>query len=491
VRSILNLPRLVWLVAAALAFVYIGSRFAVEVAPNSNEAWFADAARNLWLKGYLGTSVLASKGTWLEGVDRHTYWAMPAHLLAQAGWYSAFGFSLTSLRFLSIAAGLAMIVGWYLVAGKLLKSWHLAGAVLLILAADVRIASYSANGRMDSFCACWGILGLAGYLLLRRRWHGWAVLIGHTGVAVSGLTHPCGIIYAFDLLLLQWYFGGFRRMVGMWAWGSAPYVVFGAAFSVWVMQDWPSFVRQFGGNISGLAGEFGGTGRFSVLSQGWLGLEAEFQHRYMQSARGWAAQFSLWFYFAGVVWLAMRSGLRKQRRIRLLFAMGSLHFAFFWLFEGLKLTNYLLHLVPLLILLTVIALRDVLEGHRFRMAIGVGGLVLLNVLAVLENSGGELREKNYEPVVRLLEKQRGRVVTAPAEFAFAAGFDGQIEDDHRLGYYTGRKPDIFIANSWQRKWLDQADKLEPTVSKWIRHKLDDEYREIYRNETFVVWKKVQ
>ena len=74
----------------------------------SNEAWFASPALTFLHEGYLGTTILESKGTWMEGIDRHTYWIPPLHLLLQAAWYHVFGFGLISMRSLSMAAGLTL-----------------------------------------------------------------------------------------------------------------------------------------------------------------------------------------------------------------------------------------------------------------------------------------------------------------------------------------------------------------------------------------------
>ncbi len=52
--------------------------------PWDNEAWFANPAVNLLTKGFMGTTILESKGSWMEGLDRRTYWILPLHVLAQA-----------------------------------------------------------------------------------------------------------------------------------------------------------------------------------------------------------------------------------------------------------------------------------------------------------------------------------------------------------------------------------------------------------------------
>jgi len=77
----------------------------------STEAWFADPAWHLIRDGCLCTTIIESTGFWLVGADRHTYWILPFHALVQSVWYRLFGFSLWSLRALSEAAGVLLLVG--------------------------------------------------------------------------------------------------------------------------------------------------------------------------------------------------------------------------------------------------------------------------------------------------------------------------------------------------------------------------------------------
>jgi 4-amino-4-deoxy-L-arabinose transferase-like glycosyltransferase len=476
-----------WILAAGLAFAFLASSFALHVRPSSNEAWFADPARNLQVHGHLGTTILAAEGTWLEGIDRHTYWAMPVHLLAQAGWYSLFGFSLLSLRALSIAAGLALVAAWFFVADRLLGQRTMACVITLLLLFDVRLARVAANGRMDSLCAALGVSGLAFYLVLRTRSPRLAIAAGHAGVALSGLTHPCGAVYALDLLLLQCVLDGWRATRDRLLWLLAPYLVFGSAFALWALQDWPSFLRQFGGNISGMAGEYAGSERFSGIAHPWSALRRELENRYFRSFGGWTALAVLWTYAAGLVWMLFRPSLRSAAR--LLFSLASLHFLFFWLFEGLKLTNYLVHLLPLWVILVVLAGRDFFLARPKLQAAAVAVLIALQLTAAWQERRHSSLKNIYQPVVDVLRRYPNATITGPAEFAFAVGFDGVLRDDLRLGYFTRRTPDLFITNGWQRDWLERADQREPAVAAFVRQKLKSEFREISRNSEYVVWKR--
>jgi 4-amino-4-deoxy-L-arabinose transferase-like glycosyltransferase len=476
------------LLCAATLFAALAGRFAVIVRPNSNEAWFADAARNLLLHGHLGTTIISAQGTWLEGIERHTYWAMPVHLLTQAGWYSVFGFGLISQRSLSVAAGLVMILAWFVVVERLTLRRSAALAALALLAADARLGRWASNGRMDALCAALGVGGLALFLLLRSRSPRLAVAAGHAAVALSGLTHPCGAVYALDLVLLQLVLDGWRRTRQYAAWLFAPYLVFGAAFAAWAWQDWPSFLRQFGGNISGVAGEYSDVERFSAFRHPWNAFYDEIRNRFLNNFRGRLSFAILWTYAAGFIWMFPRRAWRAEAGARALFYLASVHLLFFWLFEGLKLGNYLVHALPVFIVVTVFAGADMFRTRpRVRSAAFAALLLLL-----LVTSGRELRERSYQDVYQpvashLLARPLARIM-APPEFAFAAGFEGRLQDDPRLGAYTGRQADIFVTNSWQRRWINRTQLFDPGAEA-AQAKLKAEFEIVYRNSEYVVWER--
>lgn len=479
--------RPIWLLAAGLAFLSLAIAYARVAPPNSNEAWFADAGRNLWLHGRLATTILSGQGTWLDGVDRHTYWIMPLHPMLQSVWYALVGFGLLELRLLSVFAGLGLVLAWYSIARRFLESQGAVWAALLILAVDARMVLICSNGRMDALCAMLGALGLCSYLALRESRPAVAVFVGHTCVALSGLTHPCGAIYAFDLLLLQWWFGDLRRIVPT----GAPYVILGVPMLAWIGQDWQSFYSQFTGNVSGLAGEYSGDGRFSAWRQPWFGLEGEISNRYLRAAGGMFGSITMWVYLAGLVWMAVRPSLRQRGTTKLLCLLATAQFGFFWWLEGLKLANYTVHTIPALLLLTIVAGRDLLGASRPLLVGAASLVVVLNGLAIRENYVYAQSNDRQAPVRRLLSEFGGRQITAPAEFAFALGFDGQLVDDYRLGYYTGRRPDVFAMNEWQQLWLRNANRTEANVVRAIEQRLREDYVEVYRNPSYALWRRVE
>src|SRR3954469_24660532 len=94
--------------AALIVLVYLGLGLttAFTRAPWCDEGWFGNPAYNLAYKGFMGTTVLEPAGsTWksvkLTGIDRHSYWVMPLHLLETAAGFRVLGYSVFSMRLLS------------------------------------------------------------------------------------------------------------------------------------------------------------------------------------------------------------------------------------------------------------------------------------------------------------------------------------------------------------------------------------------------------
>ena len=167
-----------------------------------SEAWFASPAFTLLHSGYLGTTILGTKGTWMAGMDRHTYWIPPVYLLSEAAWFRLFGFGLAAMRYLSVAAGAVVLFAWYSIVARLAGGSRLALLSIAFTAVDPRFITFSALGRPDTLCAALGALGWAVYLRLRDRSLISAVVAGSALTAASCLTHPCGELYAAGLLLL-------------------------------------------------------------------------------------------------------------------------------------------------------------------------------------------------------------------------------------------------------------------------------------------------
>src|SRR5688500_11446511 len=119
---------------------------------------------------------------------------------------------------------------------------------LTLLSCDYIFIVCASSGRMDMMSAALGFAGFATYLWLRERSLVWAILVSQSLIIMSGLTHPMGLLPFFGLLFLSLYFDrkriGFKHVLI----ALTPYVIFGAAWLSYVLQDRSSFVSQFFGN---------------------------------------------------------------------------------------------------------------------------------------------------------------------------------------------------------------------------------------------------
>lgn len=246
----------------------------------ANEGWFADPAYHLLTTGTLRTTIIESKGTWLAGLDRHTYWILPLHPLVQTAWYRVFGFSLWSLRALSTACGVIALGAWFLITSKLLNR-SLAIAATLLIAVDYHFTLDAALGRMDMMCAALGFSGLAAFLWLRERSLRWSLFAACSLIAAACLTHPCGILSALALAALVLKLDR-RRLTPLGiVFAIAPFAIAAASYGLYIAQAPEDFWRQFTGNISGIAGESEGIKRFYALGSPFSAIKDELMFRYV------------------------------------------------------------------------------------------------------------------------------------------------------------------------------------------------------------------
>src|SRR5436309_10558019 len=87
----------------AVVFVALALLLVFTKRPWVDEAWFTGPALDLVSHGRLGTLLLDPAGSHLrlyktdgvlQGINQHTYWVMPLHLLQLALWGKVLGFSI-------------------------------------------------------------------------------------------------------------------------------------------------------------------------------------------------------------------------------------------------------------------------------------------------------------------------------------------------------------------------------------------------------------
>jgi hypothetical protein len=494
-----------WSVWALIPVAYLILAFFAAATNNisTNEAWFTSPALNLLHKGFLGTTVIESAGTWLAGVERHTYWVPPAHLLLQTCWYGLFGFSLLTLRALSIFWGLVLLASLCAFLWKLCGSAAVAWLAAALLVIDGRFLTFSSFGRMDAMCAGLGFASWAAYVCLRERLLSIAIFVSHSLAAASCLTHPCGVLYAGGLAILALLHDrsriGWRHLLA----AGMPYLLGLAAWGIYILQDPVSFSRQFTGNVSGVAGEFTTSTRWSGLLSPLAAFKRECFLRY-GSRFGWYESglslnrlqlLVLLAYTLGVLGTLMSASLRRRAGSGTLLTLGAFVFCTLGLLDGLKPVWYLLHTLPFCAaLLALTALQAATTGGSIRRRCVVAVLAALAGLqlgTVAHNARIQPVRWDYASAVGYLQRQAppSPMVMGPAELAFALGFDANFVDDVRLGYHTGRKPDFIVTNSLYRDWHARSALTYPDVHAYVRHVLASEYVLVFRNTSYSIYRR--
>lgn len=481
-----------------LAYLALAAGSTLTKSPWSDEAWFANAALNLATKGRMATTVIETAGTNLKGLDQHTYWVMPLHLVTQAGWYKIFGFSLFSLRLLSTVFGLIALASWFIIVKVLSGDQKVALLTVTILSCDYIFIMGASFGRPDMMSTAFGSAALACYLLLRERNLTLAILVGHSLVAVCGLTHPNGgVLFFAGLLFITLYFDRSRLIKRHAIIFAIPYLVGGAAWGAYILEAPSLFVSQFiangtmGGRMSGIFSPFSalkneiilrylnafGLGEHSVGSRGPRELKA----------------LILVAYIASIVCAVSIPTIRRHQGYRVLLILTGMFFLILTVFDGQKLSLYLIHIIPLYTAILAVCVRWCWTRRgvpKWLILLTVFGLMCVQVGGILYRIKQNPHEKSYMAAVRFLRHTADDkpLIMGSAVLGFQLGFDNLV-DDVKLGFYSGKKPDLIVLGETYEVALREYQANEPRIHNHIERVLGMEYRQIYDRELYKIYER--
>jgi hypothetical protein len=488
-------------VGALGLWIALAVGLAITRVPWSSEAWFAIPAINLSQHGYMGTSVLASRGTWLRGLERHTYWIMPAHALAQAVWYKVIGFSLLRQRLLSVAFGIVALLSWFVIIASLSKTYLAALIGGLVIGFQRDFLNAAGNGRMDMMAAALGSMAMAIWLKFHSISPRAAVLVSHSLAAAAVFTHPCGVLFAGVLVISSLYAKPKVRL-STFALIAAPYLFAATLWWIYIAQAPSDFMSQFFGNASGFAGEYLPRKRFNGLTAPWAALASEVWLRYLvpfgfQTLKSrTSVLYALWLSVcvSALTVAVFNRNLRRQAGIRWLLRSGLFVFLIMGLFEGLKFQHYLVYSLPFLGALAAMVGTELWRTEalpRTILAVAVSILVLPQIADAVRQIRRDPRRTEYLPVADWLVRNLGPTdqVIAGAEFGYPLGFSGRLSDDVRLGYFTDLQPRYIVTSAWYRDWFQSAKLREPAVSAHIQCILTRDYVRALVSGEFIVYER--
>jgi len=489
---------LLLLVVAAGIFFALAVGSALAKSPWSDEAWFAQAGLNLATRGEMTTPVLETAGTKFKGLDRHTYWVMPLHLVAQAGWYKIFGFSLLSMRVLSAVFGVLALFAWYVIVRSLTGNQRIALLTFVLLACDYIFVQAAAFGRMDMMSHALGASGLAVYLHLRERNFNRAILAGQSLIAACGLTHPNGgVAFFIGLLFLILYFDRPRlrwRHLGL---AVIPYVIGAVGWGAYILDAPADFVAQLTANATT-------GGRMSSLTSPLSAFKNEITLRYLTAfglgghsvgSAGpiWVKSLILLAYLAALAGCLGVRSIRTHKGSRALLILTGIFFVVLTFFDGQKLSFYLVHIVPLYTALVAVFVYWC-YSTRFvpaaLVALAVCGLLAIQLGGTLYRMKLNPYGKSYLPAISFLKTHANEnsVVMGSAVLGFGLGYE-RVIDDVRFGFKSGRKPDFFVVNDTYEETIRyyRSGGEGAELARHINNLLTQEYRLVYDENFYQIY----
>ncbi len=464
--------------------------------PWNDEAMSASAGLTFASKGYLAMPFFDEATPGFHGIHHHVYYIFPLQLVVLGLWYKLASFSLFTTRALSLLWAILLFWAVYRLLKLLSGNAFIALLAAVLTAFDYQIVSAAAFGRYDMMVAALGFTGYALFLLFRQRNFTVALLAGNACIALAGMTHPNGLVYFLGLWFLVFYYDRRRITVRDLAIAAVPYLIGGAVWSWYILQDVPDFKDQLFGNAGNRVG----------LLHPWQSLLNEIRFRYLtaygllahspghQSSLVKLKAIALAGYAAGLAICIASRSIRRNPGYRALLSLTAIHIVFFTFYEGMKFNYYLVHLLPLYLSCLAVALYSVWQWRpRLRplvaavaillMAVGAGG-ILLHV---------RLNEVNriYDPAVAFVKQRASAndVVFASCSFGFGYGFDSGLIDDDTFGYFSKKAARFIVVEEIYADALNIHRQRHPAIYDHIRQALSN-YRLVFESGDYKIYQRI-
>jgi hypothetical protein len=476
--------------AAIVAMIYLVLAVgrAVTDGPGCDEGWFASPAHNLVAKAHMGTTVIEESNlSMTTRIHQYTYWVMPLNILAQAAAYEISGFGLFVMRSISVAFGLIALLAWFFIINSLAGDKKIAIFTVALMALDFAFIRSASSGRMDMMCAALNFAAFALYLGLRGRNFGMAVLASNALVALSGLTHPNGMLGFAGLAFLTLYYD--RRNI---KWRHAlvaavPYVIGVASYWLYIRHDPNLFLTQLSGN---------GGGRLWGLASPWGALKYEITERYLGLSAGRAANYLkvalVAAYGLGVAGAICTREIRASKGYRALLIISAIFFAQQTFLEGTKLYLYLVHITPLFAALLARWVYSCWMNRRLpRLVIAPAfcGLIVLHLAGSAYVMARDSYHKSYLPAVNFLNQNSNEqsLIMGTSELSFDLKSYDSLLDDKYLGYNSGRAPDFIVVDARYEQEHEAVRYKRPEVYQHINKLLSENYRQVFAHTSYKIF----
>lgn len=476
----------IWLAIVIVVCCCLSAGIAVSKRPWVDESWFTSIAYNVIHRGVMGMTILDPRGfifaPLVRDIDRYTFWVMPGYVFLQVAWIKLFGLHLVAIRFLSILWIPVALGSCYYIVSRLTEN-RIAGLLAaLVLAADQHFIIIGSTARMDMVGGGLSLLGPALYLRLRERFHR-AVFVSCTVLALGIMTHPNAAFGAMFLALIALWFDWDRirwKTVGI---AAAPFVVAIGLWSIYVLQDLEIARSQ-------MAAQAKVPHRFVFDWNIFEQYRGEFLRRYAPAYRLRSDSMlvkltgtPILLYFASLVALGAIPSLRRRRGVLLLFIVGVAQFTLLSCMQDNA--YYLIYVLPAFAAAVGVMatwLWDQRAYGKIAACFIITATVALNTAVIGYRILHNEYANRYDKAIAYLKKNAkpGDLIMGSGEIAFDLGFGGEVIDDSRIGYTSGKRPNYVVLEAFYYKyWIPYLAAFEPPTFHYIRNLLEEDFEKVY------------
>jgi hypothetical protein len=200
----------------------------------------------------------------------------------------------------------------------------------------------------------------------------------------------------------------------------------------------------------------------------------------------------LLLYFAAPLAVLWTPALRGRRTIRALLWIVAADVLIFGIIEGTKQGFYLVHVLPVLeglLALWIVAIwntRPSLKPAAAAVAFLFVGMNLLHTVGIWRK---DRLHTEYGEAIAFLKQTTTPVqlTVGSCELAFGLGFDANLVDDHRLGYFSHKQPDVIVVNDRYRELFERMKVYKPEVYVYVEDLLRRHFTKRYDRNNWQIY----
>ena len=153
---------------------------------------------------------------------------------------------------------------------------------------------------------------------------------------------------------------------------------------------------------------------------------------------------------------------------------------------------YLVHIMAPVIVLTGLVIDWMLRTRRaaaWAMAAAMA-ILLVQISVTASRMRADAYHREYLDTANYLKEHTppGGLIVGSSELGFELGFDGNLVDDFRLGYASGKRPDVIVLD--KNRYQEWIPLLKPCPGGCVRYATElvaREFHEVHRNDGYVIY----